>query len=563
MDPYLTVEETATRLGISVATVRRRCISGEIDAERKGRSWLIDGTKLRSPKRQKQRSRPATASARADFPTALRHLRSQDLVRDLWVPDILRHEDDLDSENREALFSSAAARLDLDEPFDPVVQVPVPKNSFFVRNAANLSIVDRLAYHSVVLTVVDRIDSLTGANIYSARRSNRKERLLTSGTQPWLRWKSAVKERIGEIDGWMIETDITSFFDCISHTILMTELRDLGLEGPMLDALREMLRTWSTVSNTGLPQGPDASRVLANFYMHPVDEVMSSLPGVSYFRYMDDICIVAEKKHAAVEALKTLDAECRRRNLLLSAKKTQLRHGASALKSLEDSLVDEAKYTFENGEDPKAVRQKLIALFKAALKGDDVNVRRARFSITRLRALREDGVLPRALKRLEELAPLGWLVPSYLLPWLRRGSVQRGIEAYLNDPERNTSDYLSTWLLAALLDEPHAVNSALLGYARGVALDKAQSSYHRAVALNVLALGRLPRDLEAIRKVVQFEYDPEVVRGALVALKRVGQLDRSIMAKAARVPSTAVTVDHLRTKGDLPSLVLRERRVKL
>lgn len=562
MAQLITVEEAATRLGLSVATVRRRCGSGELPAERVGRSWLIDSTRLPATKATKKRSRPATASGAADFRTALQHLRSQDLVRDLWVPDILRHEDDL--ANPESLFATAAAHLDLEEPIDPVIVVPVPKNSFFLRNGANLTLADRLAYHAIVLTVVDKIDSLIGENVYSARRSDDPtRRLLNSGTQPWLRWKAATKKAIEETDGWMIETDITSFFDCVSHAILMTELRELGLDNPMQNALREMLRTWATMPNTGLPQGPDASRVLANFYMHPVDEVMSSQENVRYLRYMDDICIVGAKKHDVVSALKVLAAECLRRNLLLSAKKTQLKARDVALKSLEDSKVDAAKYTFESGDDPKQARRELNALFRSALKGTEVNVRRARFSITRLRTLREDGVLALALKRLEELAPLGWLVPAYLLPWFRRQSVQTGLKKYLLDPERNTSDYLSTWLLAAVLDEPHILDNQLLAYARNVALDRDQSSYHRAVALNVLALGRHARDLDAIRQVVQYEFHPEVVRGALVALKRVGQLDKTTMGKAARVAGGTATAEYLRSQADLPSLVVKERRNKV
>lgn len=493
-----------------------------------------------------------------DLEAALRHLRSQDLARDLWVPDILRHEDDLRTPDR--LYLAAASRLDLDEPLDAAINIPVPKSSFFLRNAINLTLTDRLAYHGAVAAIAPRIDARVHDNVYSSRVSADPKRLLNPGTAAWVRWKSAIEDCVVKSKGWMIETDITSYFDCISHAILMQDLQILPAPSPIVDAIREMLRTWGTSPSTGIPQGPDASRVLGNFYMIPIDDIMVSIPNIQYFRYMDDIRIVAAKKHDAVEALKTLDGECRRRNLYLSTKKTILLQNDSALRSLVDDKIEAARYIFEAGEDPVEVRRTLRALFKTALTGDEVNSRRAKFSIFRLRAIRDDGVLRLALKRLEELAPLGWLVPAYLLPWLRRKWVQAQIEAYLEDPERNTSDYLSTWLLAAFLDDPTSISLGVRKYARRVAFDKSCSSYHRAVALNVVALRGDGRDISALRDIVHREYDPEVVRAALVGLKRAASLDKHTAAKARRIAGLEGTLSYLKGRTTLPSLIMASHR---
>jgi len=39
--PVVTPDEAAPELGVTPRTVRRRCERGEIDAEKKGRQWLI------------------------------------------------------------------------------------------------------------------------------------------------------------------------------------------------------------------------------------------------------------------------------------------------------------------------------------------------------------------------------------------------------------------------------------------------------------------------------------------------------------------------------------------
>lgn len=559
LEDLLTVEEAATRLGVSPATVKRRCAAGEIAATRIGRAWLIDAKALRLPPGRPRRRPAAAASALVDFQQSLRHLRAQDLRRDLWVPDVLRFEDDL--ERPDELFALAAAKLDRIEQFDPPVNVPVPKSSFFLRNAVNLSLSDRLAYHAAVAALISKIEARTQASVYSARRSLDDRTLLRSGTLLWRQWRDAVTKAAAQTDGYVVETDITAYFDCISHTVLFQELQDLGAPKVILDPLREMLRTWSSTPNTGLPQGPDASRVLANFYLHAIDEVMASLPQISYFRYMDDIRIVASRRQDAISALRVLDGECRKRNLSLSTKKTHLLSAVDARQHLVDGDMDAAQYAFDVSPDPLAVRTQLRRVFKSAIKkSGEVDTRRAKFSIFRLRALREGGEVRSVLKRLEHLAPLGWLVAAYLLPWMRKPWVVSGVCKYLTDPERNTSDFLSTWLLAALLDEPNAVTLDVIHYSRSVAFDRAQSSYHRAIALNVVALGRRGRDIAALRDVVAREYDPEVVRAAVVALRRIAKLDRATAVKAQRVAGVATTIRYLQGRNDLPSLINSDHR---
>ena len=133
----------------------------------------------------------------------------------------------------------------------------------------------------------------------------------------------------------------------------------------------------------------------------------------------------------------------------------------------------------------------------------------------------------------------------------------------LVDPERNTSDFLSTWLLAAFLDEPRAITSDILSYAHQVAFGRSNSSYHRAIALNVVALGGLHRDLARVGELIRKEFDPEVVRAAVVALARVGALDKPAIAAAARIAGIDATLDYLKGRTELPSLVLHGARVPI
>lgn len=559
----LTIEEAAAILGLSVATVRRRCASGEIKARKVGRSWIVDGRALPKPVRRSTPRRSGLTSTLLDFETSIRHLKGQDLRNDVWVPDVLMHEDDL--EHPESLILAAADRVDGAALHEPATVVPVPKSPFFPRNAANLSLTDRLAYHAVVLHATPIIDAQLSDSVFSARATEDGKELLKSGRDGWLAWRRAVIAELGVDSPYMVATDITAFFDFVKHELLLPELRDAGVDHRIVDSLRRMLREWASSPNTGIPQGPDVSRVLGNFYMGAVDHVMDGVEHVHYFRFMDDIRIVGSSRAEVIAALQTLDQECRRRGLALSSKKTELHHGVEAVESLAEAELDAVQYAFDaRDDDDESLRRELASIFTRAMQDDGtVKTRWARFSLSRLFRLRDRSVLDRVLGSLENLAPLGDLVPRYLFPWMRQDRVQRRITAYLLDKERNTTDYLSTWLLAAMLDMPDDVPGEWVAYARSVALDRARPTFHRAIAINCLALGRQGRDVDAIRDLVRHEHDPEIVRAALTALLRVNRLSRDVVASSRRHPGLADTVEYLRGRAELPSLIFGTRRVSI
>lgn len=560
-DPeLLTVDEVADRLGLSVATIRRRCISGDIPARKVGKSWLIEAAGLPPRPPPRRHRRPRTASAQVDLRLALAHLRSHDLKQDVWVPDILQFEDDL--AQPDDLLASAAARLDLEEAFDPASYIPVPKSPIFPRNAVDLSLPDRLAYQAAVASCADEIEANRSKTVYSARKSSNPRYFLANGRDAWVQWRRDVASAVqGDEGPWMAETDITAFFDFVKHELLLPELQDIGLDHALLQALREMLRAWSVTPNTGLPQGPNASRALANFYMSPVDSALESIPGIRYFRFMDDIRIAAPSRRDAIAALQELDAECRRRGLALSTKKTVLLHGQRAIRRMEEPRLDALQYAFDSSTtNDKQLRKDLRGLFAESLGDEDVKVRHARFSLSRLLRLRDREVLTKVLDNLELLAPLREIAPRFLYPWLGRASVQKKLTQFLHDSERNTSVYLSTWILAGILEFRSALPDEWVEYARGVAMDRGQPPYHRTVALNVLTLGGHTRDYLRVEDVIRSEHDPEVIRGALVALARVGKLTKQTAGRARRIRGMEATIRHLQSAHDLPSPLLPGQR---
>lgn len=191
------------------------------------------------------------------------------------------------------------------------------------------------------------------------------------------------------------------------------------------------------------------------------------------------------------------------------------------------------------------------------MRSAQLNRRHALFSIYRL-GLLEDPPEARVLAHLEDLAPVGDVLAAFLRPWLRRPSVAGAIAEFLEDSERNTSAYLSTWLIAAMAERKGDLPMPWVRYGRDVAQDANQPAFHRAIAMSLMARGKQRGDIDWLQRTARASYEPTVLRGALAALFRVGSLDSGTRSLAeAHVPSVGKTVRYLGGRAALPSLIKR------
>ena len=71
------------------------------------------------------------------------------------------------------------------------------------------------------------------------------------------------------------------------------------------------------------------------------------------------------------------------------------------------------------------------------------------------------------------------------------------------------------------------------------------------------------RDVAWIEEIVRREFDPEVVRGTLVALARGNCFTQPIISRASRLPGMDRTLEYLRGRHHLPSLIFSSWRVPI
>lgn len=230
----------------------------------------------------------------------------------------------------------------------------------------------------------------------------------------------STKDALRRVDGllkegktWVVDVDITRYFDTIPHAMLMEEVARGIADGRVLELIERYLKqgvletTPSAVTEPekGTPQGAVISPLLANLYLHPVDVEMA-MQGYTMVRYVDDCVVLCTTREEAERALEQIRMLMSARGLTLHPEKTKL------IDALAPGGFDFLGYHFEQGK--RTPRQKSLRKFKDAI---------------RARTRRANGYsLARIIEMLNEVLP-GWFeyfkhcgarVYRTLDAWIRR-----------------------------------------------------------------------------------------------------------------------------------------------
>ena len=110
---------------------------------------------------------------------------------------------------------------------------------------------------------------------------------------------------------WVVDMDITKFFDRVNHDILMNRIgqrirdkRILGLIGRYLRA-GVMVEGLVQASEEGTPQGGPLSPLLANIYLDALDRELEER-GLAFSRYADDCNIYVSSRRSAQRVMESL-----------------------------------------------------------------------------------------------------------------------------------------------------------------------------------------------------------------------------------------------------------------
>jgi hypothetical protein len=406
--------------------------------------------------------------------------------------------------------------------------VRVPKFDRTTRPGTDLAIEDQIIYAALVDAVRARIHvgfvTFTGSGEHDQSYGDFERYPLSE-----------------EDARYVLEADVSAFYQYIDHEILAYEL--IGLTGwaEASEAIVRLLEAWTGASR-GLPQGPWPSYILADIYISAVARSLLRA-GFRFRRYSDDFRIVASTWTEVREAQLRLEEALHAIGLVIAPgklKTPKIETYRSYLERVDDPRLKsvasreafaelEASEYEPAGPAPRAVTsqevERATEVLEEQLEAFPITVLGTRLIRRTLAKLGRGGstvglrLLPRLLARYPHLTPNVSAYVRLLMGSNREDQAVRAILSWLQGPAYRFPWQVG-WLLSALTRAESQHEDAAT-FATSVMYRDDVPWFARGQAALVMAMhGSLPTPTEFVSV---FERSPRATRADLVAAVVIGQ----------------------------------------
>ena len=345
---------------------------------------------------------------------------------------------------------------------------------------------------------------------------------------------------------YMCRTDITKFYPSICISLLQELLLERRCNTVAVRRVIRILEFWRTTDGlTGLPIGPEASAVLGNFFLDPVDRSIIAT-GAEHRRYGDDILIFTEGRPLSAAVVALLDSRLTSLQLNRSEEKTKyFDDPEEAKQDLRDGKIDywDGAATYFPGSGTRAVRK---AFDLDILNSAEINPSRYRWILNFLKNRLDDYGCYELVRR-QDLMNVD---PRVSCAYLRVAKSQkRVIEESLKlvslAPQENFEALTLHTLLA--LSEARTGRDEAKEFSQ-IARDPLRPWPTRAAAWKALARsdGTKPA---LLMEATSAENEPNMRRAIITTLKRFAgdrPCRRFLKHISARYPETRYTVEWLK-----------------
>lgn len=200
----------------------------------------------------------------------------------------------------------------------------IPKNPYAYRHGSFIDIPDLTKYLSLVIMLADDIENArierSKKAIFSNRYNRRGELFSRTYTYKHFRETASKKSKLKKFNV-KVATDIANFYDRLNLHRLESSLADVCSKHEYIKFFNQLLLYWSGRNSYGLPVGCDASRILAECALIPVDNALIK-NGIPFVRFVDDYRIFASNFAEAHDSLHYLIEELDKEGLFLNTSKT-------------------------------------------------------------------------------------------------------------------------------------------------------------------------------------------------------------------------------------------------
>ncbi len=502
--------------------------------------------------------------------------------KDDFIPDVFRHQDYL--YNLDANLERLARNLShgIYRP-RPLREIDVPKAGLSVRPGSSLEIEDHIVFFAIAYLLAPVLDRVLPSSVFHFRVRKKGNRphprqlfvnehrtLLAKHLRKQLRifgdwyevWPEfmAIAQTLHTEKGFkfLVESDITAYFENISHPLLADVLRQHAPNQlRLINVLMEMISTWATPSfwgvrpQRGIPQGNEVSSWLGTLFLVQMDAELLKLQKkgrIEFVRYVDDLKVFAKDRKTARKVVLLINQLLRRMHLNMQTSKTDIYEGDQIAHRLTDERVEAVSKILEALPQSNEIiteEQKQTAIadvkpifdehFATASKLEKNDIRLFKRVLTILKLTQSPMAVEFCLKCLWGQPALTDKIAKYLAIWMDRADVQLAInQALFGNGELFDTQYLS---LLPLFRQ----SKALTMQHRAKLIKIGRSDLHwaaRAEALLTLMLLPLEEQhFRQLRKLYLRESSPYVKKVVLaVFLKAPHKIKQSVFEETITEP---------------------------
>lgn len=155
---------------------------------------------------------------------------------------------------------------------------------------------DKLVQRALLIVLEPNAEAMFHHDSYAYRRGRSVQMAL-----------SKARERIRIGQHWLVDADISKFFDNIPLTLLQKKLKALVKDGDALNIIDKWLKQGVSSSSLfgtsrGISQGSILSPLFCNVYMNEFDQALADAH-IPFVRFADDFLLFANEQAKAEKAL--------------------------------------------------------------------------------------------------------------------------------------------------------------------------------------------------------------------------------------------------------------------